>query len=413
MLLSGPRFNFPDLNILFSVLLSIGCFVLFALHPRVNYTMATIMSICGLSILYSTFVVAINGFVDISIISDAIRLNIWCYSSIAICLLYGKYYSSTTESVIVKHIQIVYIINSMFVLFVMFVPSVKQFALTHLSNNDNMLSIVARSIRSVDLVMGGGAVTSVVFSAVFFLSLSKYYLMRDKLSLFSMTLCLSTILFTGRTGGVLIILAIIPVLLLLNFSKFRNFRLLRLFSYLIASIVLICSLLYGCFLLISYFDPELASLVNDRSLSWGLELFLNLFSSSGGLSTDSTSSLMVMYSGIGILDVFSLFGTSYSGRDESIYYLYTDVGYLRALFSIGFVGVIIIVSKYIYIFIHILKDKALQTDIRLILKVAVLYYLFAIFVTNFKEYHEAVRSGFPLLLIMFFILFYKSKVRMI
>lgn len=101
------------------------------------------------------------------------------------------------------------------------------------------------------------------------------------------------------------------------------------------------------------FFPRLVS-SSMPLINFALEMFLNYFNS-GQLSTVSTSHLETMYIFPSRIDTYFIGDGLYTNAD-GLYYMGTDVGYLRLLFYFGVVGIIL------YIFLqYLLLRQSTQT----------------------------------------------------
>ncbi|MBA6326405.1 hypothetical protein H4J46_00270 [Colwellia sp. MB02u-6] len=283
----------------------------------------------------------------------------------------------------------------------------KSIASVLLTQNSKMVMLASESIRSFDLVMGGGAVASVVFSVFFMFSLSSFLIDRNKLSLISMVFAFLAILFTGRTGLYLTFAFIVPVLLSFNYLSFNRFMVGKVLNNVIVGVFVFMVPLGIFAFLTNVLTPEIYNLLIDNNFSWAFEPIIN-YINTGGFSSLSSNRLMEMYSNdqLSFGSLFSLLGTSMSGRDLNNI-LRTDIGYLRALYTSGFIGLIAIFGKYIYLLIiafnKINKRKFKRAEIPFL--IGIIYYLIIIFIVNFKEYHMVIRSGLPLLMIFMLTLF--------
>ncbi|WP_222434448.1 hypothetical protein [Vibrio cyclitrophicus] len=406
MLLSGPRLNFPDLNLSFSFFLALlSPFVLFK-EQKISNQLYFLFALLLCYFIYSIFNSIINNVIGFASIEQSLRVIIWFLASLSITFLYKKHYGKSRFLLpLSNHILWSLLVNCIFVVLVMFVPLVREFSTVFLSNNERMISLVNTSVRATDLVMGGGSVASVVFSVFFVYSLCLYQFTKSKLAIISILFSILGAIFTGRTGFLLIIASYIPTVCLANYYLKGSFKFFVTLYKFLLTVLVILFILVSFFFIAKIISPEMAKVVFDKSFSWSFEMFINLYET-GSLSTDSTTVLMSMYDSVSFSDVFSLFGSSLSGRDRDVYYLHTDVGYLRLLYTSGILGFILVFSKYFYLIISCLKflfNRELE-PFKMAMVISMFYYIFAIFVVNFKEYHEGIRSGFPLLMIFSIVL---------
>ncbi|WP_220462889.1 hypothetical protein, partial [Colwellia sp. MB02u-6] len=347
-----------------------------------------------------------NDAVYFSPLEHCLKLLVSFLASFSIVTLYKIYFDDVLNTII-KHIQIVFLINCAFVVCVMLSSGFKSIASVLLTQNSKMVMLASESIRSFDLVMGGGAVASVVFSVFFMFSLSSFLIDRNKLSLISMVFAFLAILFTGRTGLYLTFAFIVPVLLSFNYLSFNRFMVGKVLNNVIVGVFVFMVPLGIFAFLTNVLTPEIYNLLIDNNFSWAFEPIIN-YINTGGFSSLSSNRLMEMYSNdqLSFGSLFSLLGTSMSGRDLNNI-LRTDIGYLRALYTSGFIGLIAIFGKYIYLLIiafnKINKRKFKRAEIPFL--IGIIYYLIIIFIVNFKEYHMVIRSGLPLLMIFMLTLF--------
>lgn len=411
MLLCGPRLKFPDLNLLFTFLLAIVSPFLLIYSKKLSRELRVFIIITFLILISSVFTVLINGVEYYEPFFDFASLLLTCLASYSLVTFYQNKFTHDFHRPLIQDIQLAYLINCLFVVFIMFIPGVGTFSAEVLSQNSKMVGLADESIRSFDLVMGGGAVASIVFSVVFVFSLSTYLIHKDVLSLLSMIFAMLGVLFTGRTGLYITLLSILPMILLFNYIKLGSFRVLYVLFWFLKILIFSACLLGVFFYLMYLLFPTMFELVIINNFSWAFEPIINLFNT-GSFTTLSTSRLKEMYSSsdLDFANLFSFFGTSLSGRDDT-YLLRTDIGYLRVLFTSGFLGVMLIFGKNIYILIvACLKANNFKgTIMEIPFLLALIYYSFVILLVNFKEYHMTVRSGLPLLMILFITIFNSNK----
>lgn len=411
MFLCGPRLNFPDLNLLFTLLLSmLSPFYLYK-NSYVSKNNAFLILLILISLFCSMVTVIINDdneYVPIINSLNSLLSFFAAYSVVNMYQLHG--YDGYYVEKITYDIQISYLVNCIFVVLVMLSEPLRYFATTLLSQNEKMAELADQSIRSVDLVMGGGAVASIVFSVAFMLSLFVFLQKKDLFSLTCLLFSVLAVTFTGRTGLAFILLLTYPMILLFNYATNRRFDVLKVTVLFLMIFFFTVLLLFFIYAVMDFISPELLDLMYEKTFPWAFEPYLN-FINSGEFTSESTYSLMTMYKdGVGMFDVLSLFGTSSSGRNPENY-LYTDVGYIRIVYTSGIIGALAIFSKYVYLLINnyhaLLHGFVKKSYIPIML--ASFYYLTVIFVSNFKEYHDAIRSGFPLLMIFANLMFHHSE----
>ncbi|CAK2950633.1 membrane hypothetical protein [Vibrio crassostreae] len=412
MLLCGPRLKFPDLNILFTLLLVPVSLLLIAWRYKIEKNILFLLYLLVLSLIFSIITVLIND--SISYVPIVSSLSVICSFFAAYSVVYIYRLSFNDENYIEKithDIMVSYLINCIFVVLVMVVPAVKKVATTLLSQNEKMIALANESVRSLDLVMGGGAVASIVFSVFFVLSILTWLKERSVFSVICLVFSVFGMLLTGRTGLVFSIVFIIPVILSYNYLNKGKVDIINVTSTLMYVLLIFSSFMLSCLIIFRLSYPEEASLIIEKSMDWALEPYRNLFLK-GSLESESTSSLVSMYRNYDVIfEYLSFFGTSLSGRDIGNYFD-SDIGYLRILYTSGFVGALMIFFKYFYLllkYIEIFSKRNYPSSVNLILITAI-YYIFVIFITNIKEYHDVIRSGTPLLMIFSILILSQNRV---
>ncbi|CAH7134481.1 membrane hypothetical protein [Vibrio chagasii] len=403
MLLCGPRFNFPDLNILFTFVLAVLSPILLIIYRLLNKECALFIGICLLLSISFTISVLINDLESLYPLVDASILILTFLSSYALVVLYKVYFLEYFREKLLVHIQYSYLINCIFVVSVMLVPGVSQFSASVLSQNAKMVGLAEESIRAFDLVMGGGATASIVFCIVFNINLCLYLSKKNKLSAICMIFSLLAILFTGRTGLYLVFLSLIPVMLLFNFCFYHEFRLIKTLLLVLRVVLITIVGMSTMLFTLDSLSPDIFELIVLNNFGWAFEPVINFFAT-GAFTTESTSRLSEMYEqdSVDFTTLFSFWGTGFSGRElDNI--LRTDIGYVRALYSVGFIGMFLIYFKNIYVLFVGLSNvpKVKFERDKVVFVVSLILYSVVIFLVNFKEYHMNVRSGLPLLFLLF------------
>ncbi|MCR6653797.1 MAG: hypothetical protein NVV73_20905 [Cellvibrionaceae bacterium] len=175
MLLAGPRFNVLDFNLLFTLLLSIGGLAYLFLSATLPKTLVA-LNLMLISFFASSCVSSLlSGAQYFESIAHFFRAFLSFWAAFCVVKIYQKIYSDNQScEAICRSFEVSFFVNSCFVVLVMFVEPVKQFATTQLSQNSKMAALANESVRSVDLVIGGGAVASLIFSAFFVFSFSRF-----------------------------------------------------------------------------------------------------------------------------------------------------------------------------------------------------------------------------------------------
>ncbi|MEH8082452.1 hypothetical protein P9114_02850 [Gallibacterium anatis] len=129
---------------------------------------------------------------------------------------------------------------------------------------------------------------------------------------------------------------------------FINYYRLALFCFLLIPGVLLLLLLFLYAVLNNLLGIDL---MHSKLFYFAAELFINLFSGQG-LETESTDILLEMYQILPTTLTTWLVGDGFYLAQNSIdglYYMGTDVGYLRIIFATGIIGVVINIAVHAYL----------------------------------------------------------------
>lgn len=169
----------------------------------------------------------------------------------------------------------------------------------------------------------------------------------------------------------------VALLLLLPYSGILklNLRLLKRNVILLLSVSVLILL---AFISVYVFFPAIIVSITPL-FNFALEMFLNYFES-GSLTTESTSQLATMY--IWPENMYTyLIGDGLYSADNGLYYMDTDVGYLRLLFYFGVLGILLFLSlQYYLLSVSVRKMK----DGNLLFLFVLLY----IVILNFKGFAD-------------------------
>lgn len=161
-----------------------------------------------------------------------------------------------------------------------------------------------------------------------------------------------------------------------------------------------CLVIFGILSwLFLYFNPQVLDQFSTV-IEWGFE-FLFKASRGNGLETESTNQLKEMYFLPSDIRTYFIGDGLYEDpSDNTLYYMGTDVGYLRILFYLGLPGIIFYFLPQFVLFYFIRKKS---TDRRIVLLSLLL--IFYGFVLNFK----GLSSVTPILLVIYFWLFFNKE----
>ncbi|MDM1545269.1 hypothetical protein HX037_05150 [Ignatzschineria indica] len=253
----------------------------------------------------------------------------------------------SVNKVIVFFISII-LVQSVLTLLISFVPSVQQFLLDVIDVDFQRL--VRDSSRRL---VGFGTSyfhLGTIMSLGFFLGVFSLYkqLPRTLFGYFSVYLSLMFFLVVGFFAARTTVVAVVFIIFMYWIFKF-DLKLSK--KSIIALILLVLAIPF--FIALSS-RSESISIFYSRSIPWAAEIFINLFSGKG-VQTDSTDHLLnQMYFLPDTLKTL-LIGDARMYREEGGYYMSTDAGFIRQIFSYGLIGMIISFIVYGYVLFIISK----------------------------------------------------------
>ncbi len=176
---------------------------------------------------------------------------------------------------------------------------------------------------------------------------------------------------------------------LLHYSTLKTF----IFKGFPLLILMLSIFTFGIFYFLEHSD------IKDTPLYFAFELFIN-FENGKGLSTGSTNRMLEMYQVVPDNVITWIFGDGLLRRNDGGYYKYIDIGFLRTIFAVGIVGLLVNigthfglaysgfkVSKehkwlfmYLLLLYVVLLSKGMLTFIPYII-----YFSVALFLTNYNR----------------------------
>ena len=198
-----------------------------------------------------------------------------------------------------------------------------------------MSTIVFRS-RFLGLGIGsfftGGIISGLGVILTFYLIKVRYF--KALKGTLIILILLGTGLFIARTS----IIGLIGLFLLMN----RN-------NYKLALNIIIKTIILGGIIggIIYAYLPE------DLPIEWAFEVFINIFSSDK-IETSSTNELIKMW--VLPTDISTwLLGDGLFSNPDGTYYMHTDVGYLRIIYCLGLVGLLVFAINQAYLMVIVPK----------------------------------------------------------
>jgi O-antigen ligase len=307
--------------------------------------------------------------------------------------LYRKEYGEHFVEPLVWNLFFVGTIHSTIMVTAFLSPDFRDMLYQYVALSEEGEAFVLFNLRSPGLTSGGGAALSVTQAAMLICgsfaaleSRKQYGWFQVGLFTICVLLLLTSVLLSGRTGMVVLMLWIIINLMLspVFLRRIKRNAMANLGKFFV---------LASCMVVVLYFVDYSKY---DKALSQAFEFYYN-WEETGIPSTESSSEIIstMYFFPSNLMDLF--FGTSNFGRGSRLPYLASDVGYVRFIFGIGLIGTILCFAFYILIFLQAIRIRNTSK----ILSILLVYFVFTVFVVNFKELFFVQIQGWTQ---MFFIL---------
>ncbi|MGH8177787.1 MAG: hypothetical protein ACREV5_16145 [Steroidobacter sp.] len=382
LLLFGPRLQILDLHMATTGLLA--CYgVLRQLQLGVD-ARSTLLVVQLPALIYAAAIGALAGAADMTTPWLLIKWMVFLLAGLALADLYERR-GGNWEWRILRDVVAAAVINGLFVIAVVTIAPLRAAAGSLLSL-DQKGHWIETGFRGFDLSMGGGASAAIVFSVILVALLRHVSLFQHGvLAALSAAVLLAATLLTGRTG--LVVFAMGVALLIARAATARMGLLAPSkgngFAWGFVALVLAVTIA----LLVS--ESSVAVHLRDVVLPWALEGLIDAPGAAGNQSVSAIANEMLFLPNS---DGALLFGTANAGRSDLLAYVPSDVGYVRLIFAVGLLGLLLICFGLWPIARLAWVQRGSSP-----LAFCAGFYLFTMLITNFKELHFAPRGGAALL----------------
>ncbi|MCT2134613.1 hypothetical protein M3E13_01680 [Oceanobacillus kimchii] len=387
----GPRFKLLDILLITSVFLCISGLFIIILKRNIKKEIIIFSIIVFSSLFYTLIITSVYNFQDLTTIELIIKNLLYLYSAYFIVCIYKYIYKGNSDVNLNYHIFIIGVINAGFSILVFLSDGFREQMLQILNYTNEDRRIVGD--RSFDMSMGGNAIGSIVFSIIFIQGL---YLKKKKDSIIinvGLMLIFIATLFTARTGLMIIILSIIIYWVSFILSGKKLFS-INVKKFIITILTLIIVVIF-IFLFNSQASESTSQQLEQELIPWAFELYYS-YMENGELNTNSTDIIFNRMYFLPETTKDLIFGTSNMGRSTNLSYIPSDVGYVRLIFAVGIIGLVLIILPYIYMFYIGITDRHKNISSRMLIIT-----LLVVFISNFKELVFLPRGGASILFIFF------------
>lgn len=398
----GPRFKAIDLLLLTSsclFVISIYYFVFLKKKWIVAINIPIILLFIGL--IYTILISGIYQFNDTTSIELILKAFLYLTGAYFIIELYYKVYNIKYENKICNHIFYIGVFNAMFTCLMYIDDNLRAVFIDLLDFSNSQINWMG-GLRVFDLSMGGEASGSVIFGVLFILGLNLFYQEKKKYIYFvGLLFIFAAIIFTGRSGLMLTILGG-PLYFLLILQKDAK----KLTQSIIKNVAIFTVILSIIFIALEFLPEDTKIRFNEKTAMWAFEQYYNYDRGDGFTSQSMNTVIENMYFlPEDVID--TIFGSSNFGRKVNVFaYVSSDVGYVRTIHALGFIGLIILFSVYVYILFHAYKKRGSNISTNVLL-----FYTLVTIIFNFKELHYMPRGGASILFLLYISSVFTKRIR--
>lgn len=366
--LYGPRLVAIDL-MLFFVILTSGLFLINSIFfPKINLSKGIAVSFLIL-LLFSLLHYFYTDLAEFTLLDLIIKNILYFLSANFFIYWYGKLYY-LDKFVILRHILYSTLINAVFVIIAFFSKPFQLF-FSKILDYEKQLNWIETEHRIFDLSLGGGATGAFTFALVFIIGLALPKISRPYLYTLIMFAIAIAASFMGRTG-LYFILFYAFLYILKDFYKIRE-----MFGYFLFGLILLLFIFYN-------FDK-----INSS------EYFLWL---TQGVSGEENGTFLALKNMWFIPSDNLILGDGYFGRIPPNI-IYSDIGYVRVIHAVGFLGLSILYGWLIYLLI--LSKSSFNNILIPSIKNLFTIVILMVLLMNLKEFHFASRGTTLIIFIVF------------
>lgn len=366
---------------------SIIGFYLFIRKGRLEKSICYILLLMTIAFLYLAVVSMIGGFQDTTILKAILLGYIMLFASYSVVYIFRRLYGSDFVKMLLLNIFMAGVLHSAIMILTFLSPIFSEFLYQYIVISEKSEESLNLNIRVPGIVFSGfsflstsNAMITIIGIVSLFEISNKFCFYRTTFFVLGIITTLIGIFLSGRTGQVILVLGVVFYFI---WNFYRQGLLQKIMWKKIATFAFLMSLLF--FSVIYYFDLYLYT----DNLMLTFEMFYN-FSETGRLSTKTTDALLEEHYFFPSSLSGLLFGSSNFGRSEYLPYIPSDVGYVLFVQGAGICGFILSYSFYLLIIFYAYKLKHKDP----ILSFLIIYFVFVIFIANFKDFYFISFSGY-------------------
>lgn len=382
-LVFGPRLHVIDVHMVASIVLAGVGVLCFLTGHSANRALFVVFAGAVIASVYSFAVSVVYGGLDYTMSWIMVKYVLYLLAAVGITNVYKAIYRNRMDDRLVHHLIIAGAINGAVVPIALFNSSVRGW-LSSVLVLDTRAQWVRDTVRSFDLSLGGATAASVEFGLLFILTVYVgSYSGRRMVSAICGSILLAASVLTGRTG-LFIIAAGLLLLFLWKAMARPGFVNGGTGGTYVAQLLLITFLAVIATAATALYAPSVVSQAVTEVFPWAFE-----WAYTGSVMEVRSVDTIVrrMYFFPEEWHVL-LFGSSNAGRSSELPYIPSDVGYVRTVFAVGVVGMLMIYGVFIYTMTVSFRRRGAS-----LWAYPVLFYSILTLIANFKQLHVAHRGG--------------------
>lgn len=404
-----PFINIHGVNIrlpyVFEAVLILS-FILILHLKRVPVELFLLVGLYMIGFFWVRIISVLNATDDINFFLIHVNGAISILSAYVITSLFYNRYGKTTSQVIIYAIFLSGIIHAIIMVSAFFIEPFRVALYSIVPLNERGERFVNKMVRSPGLTSGSSfslaifQASTLIFGLIFLLNVkTKIGYIRLGFYLLGFILLLVSVFLSARVGLIVVSVGVLMVV----FEKILNSKLIYIKKYTVkkfATIILLSAVLIPILVVLILKSPY--QIFANRAF----EIFIN-YVESGEIYTTSTNTLKEMFF-LPNNSSQTVIGDGNFGRDESLPYIRSDVGYVRLIHGAGILGTFFIFLWLLYVIFIAAKYNKIGNQISLL----IIFLGLIIFLVNLKSLHFAARNQtFRAIFICFFCLLQEIKFR--
>lgn len=385
-----------DLIPLLSLLLILAL-ILLPLKMPIRPFLVPVVLLCAL-LIYSIFISIVNLEVDLHMIARLIRVIINLIGCMVLGSLYLKYYGESAIKMLLCHLFWVIALHSLLMLAMFLIPVLREFIydITDARNIVNRVTPFVLGYRISGLTYGLSNTSVLQAAGLLFVNYAflQFDFFKKVIAFLAFILVFLSVFISGRSGLLMILIAVSILFLYSFFSFFKKLLMGRVTNKSIM-VVIIGSLLY--WMLHVVFSAATSSFEFDALDYTAVHAGEVLTAITNPEESRTVRALGNMYF---LPDSQSIFYFGAATLDREILGIKTDVGWIRTWFSLGIIGVVFHIIIIFSILLASAKSQRLDRQAVYILYFLVLFSV----VMHFKENFIFSRNYWSITVLLAYVL---------